>query len=731
MVVASGVARGRRGRVPRAAVTTPQRLLNTIKTARRIMRKDKGLSGDIDRLPQLTWLLFLKFLDDSEEMAVTETQLSGREYRPTVDAPYRWRDWAAPDDGLTGDALIHFITDELVDHRDSAGEAHRIPGLLAYLRGLQGREAHDRRDVVAQIFSEVSVKMRSGYLLRDLINCLDQIDFHSTDEVHTLSAIYESLLKEMRDVAGDAGEYYTPRPVVRFMVDVAAPDLGEMVLDPACGTGGFLVEAFRHLEAQVRTVEDRQILQGFAADGTATKPSVTGGEAKPLPYLLCQMNLMLHGVERPVIDSLNSLRRRLADFTDSDRVDVVLTNPPFGGEEERGIQSNFPVDGQTTETALLFLQLVMERLRRPPTPGRAAVIVPDGILASRDGVAERVKRDLLTRFNLHTVVRLPSGVFEPYTSIPTNILFFDRSGPSTDVWFYEHPLPQGRKKYVKTAPIKYDEFVPLTAWWNDRAVNTFAWVVPADQIITDSCFLDLHHPARPVEDTSRPVVEVVEDVASQGGEVHRATAEELDPGRWSALAAAEVEAETVSLARVLIPESNDVVVELEETYSLIGIRLEGAGPFIREEKLGRELSATSLNCITTGQFIYSRLFAWRGAFGIVPEALDGAYGSGEFPTFAINTDIADPGYLRLYFTRPLVWREVERLCTGTTKASRNRLKQAALLSIDVRLPALAIQQEIAENAATLQSLAESWRGHANDLQHLPVRLLAEIYRGTL
>ena len=283
-------------------------------------------------------------------------------------------------------------------------------GLFAYLRSLQGANGGDRRDVIATVFKGTINRMINGYLLRDVINKISGIHFTSSDEIHTLGHLYESMLKEMRDAAGDSGEFYTPRAVVRFMVEVIDPKLGEVILDPACGTGGFLVESFKHLEKQCKTVEDRQVLQA---------QSIFGGEAKSLPYLLAQMNLVLHGLESPRIDPLNSLRFPLREIGDRDRVDIIMTNPPFGGEEERGILGNFPEDKQTSETALLFLQLIMRKLKRPPKPGRAAVVVPNGTLFG-DGVCARIKEELLKDFNLHTIVRLPNGVFAPYTSIPTN-----------------------------------------------------------------------------------------------------------------------------------------------------------------------------------------------------------------------------------------------------------------------------------------------------------------------
>jgi type I restriction enzyme M protein len=458
--------------------TTTQQLGSLIKSARDIMRKDKGLNGDLDRLPMLTWIMFLKFLDDLEHLREDEAALAGERYRPAIESPYRWRDWAAIENGITGDELIAFINNDEAMRPDGT----RGQGLFAYLRSLQSEQPGDRRAVIANVFHGVSNRMVSGYLLRDLLNKVNNIHFNASGEMHTLGHLYESMLKEMRDAAGDSGEFYTPRAVVRFMVQVTDPRLGETVLDPACGTGGFLVEAFNHLQQQCETVEQRRILQSR---------SLYGGEAKPLPYLLAQMNLLLHGLEAPQIAYGNSLSVKVTEISDKDRVDVILTNPPFGGEEERGILGNFPEDKQTSETALLFLQLIMRKLRRvlPHSQGtqregagRAAVVVPNGVLFG-DGIAARVKEELLTQFNLHTIVRLPNGVFAPYTSIPTNLLFFDRSCPTEAIWYYEQPLPEGRKNYTKTQPIQFEEFADCLSWWPERVENERAWKVPLGDVL--------------------------------------------------------------------------------------------------------------------------------------------------------------------------------------------------------------------------------------------------------
>lgn len=465
--------------------TTPQKMASIIKSCRDIMRKDKGLSGDLDRLPMLTWVMFLKFLDDMERIREAEANLKGQIYMPIIEFPYRWRDWAAKEGGITGDELIAFINNDEAVRPDGKRDA----GLFAYLRSLQGMESGDRRDVVATVFRGITNRMINGYLLRDVIDRVDSINFTSSEEIHTLSHLYEVLLKEMRDAAGDSGEFYTPRPVVRFILEVINPKLGEKILDPAAGTGGFLVEAFEHLRKQCHTTEDYEIVQ---------RQSIYGGEAKPLPYLLCQMNLLLHGLEYPQVDPGNSLRLPLREIGDKDRVDVIVTNPPFGGEEEPGILSNFPEDKRTSETALLFLQLIMRKLRKSlggQKGGRCGMVVPNGVLFGT-GVAARIKEELLESFNLHTVVRLPKGVFAPYTSIETNLLFFERDGPTKEIWYYEVPLPEERKQYTKTSPLKFEEFRSFLQWWNDREENELSWKVPVEEIIRNDYNLDIKNPRK-------------------------------------------------------------------------------------------------------------------------------------------------------------------------------------------------------------------------------------------
>ena len=467
---------------------TRAQLSSLIKSSRDIMRKDAGLNGDTDRLPQLSWMLFLKCYDDLERRREDDATVGHQAYKPVIPEPYRWRDWGSDENkGLTGPAFLQFVNNEL------------LPGL----RGLGGTE---ERLKMAELFQETYNRMLSGYLLRDVVNLLNSIHFQSKDEIFTLSHLYETMLKEMRDAAGDSGEFYTPRPVVKLMVTLVQPKIGERLLDPACGTGGFLVEAYELLREQVHTVEEQRKLQ----DDT-----LFGVEKKPLPFLLGTMNLLLHGIERPNIRRDNALRRPLNEIGEKDRFEVIVTNPPFGGEEEAGIQLNFPEATRASETALLFMQFIMRSLK---VGGRCGVVVPNGTLFG-DGVSARIKEQLLRNFNLHTIVRLPNGVFAPYTSIPTNLLFFERSTPTSEIWYYEHTLPEGQKNYTKTRPMQFEEFAPLIEWWGQRQENEHAWRVPVEAVLKYdasgnllSVNLDIKNPNRADDLEHLPPAELAESI---------------------------------------------------------------------------------------------------------------------------------------------------------------------------------------------------------------------------
>jgi type I restriction enzyme M protein len=423
------------------------------------MRKDAGIDGDAQCISQLAWLIFLKIFDDNEK----ELELGNDNYRSPLPDRLRWRAWAANDEGITGDDLLDFVNNDLFKE----------------LKNLKVSDDNPRGVLVRTVFEDAYNYMKSGTLLRQVINKINEIDFTRSGDRHLFNDLYEKILRDLQS-AGNAGEFYTPRPVTQFIVDVVNPRLGEKVLDPASGTGGFLVCTLEHLRKQVKGVEDNKLLG----------ESLNGIEKKPMPHLLCVTNLILHGIEVPNVKHQNSFDRPIRDYKAADKVDVIVTNPPFGGEEEDIVLSNFPSNYRTKETADLFLVMIMHLLKEK---GRCGLVLPDGFLFG-EGAKTRIKEQLLSEFNLHTIVRLPNGVFAPYTDIRTNLLFFERGSPTKDVWYFEHPLPDGYKKYSKTKPIQEGEFQLEKDWWNNREENEHAWKVTAEQIRSANYNLDIKNP---------------------------------------------------------------------------------------------------------------------------------------------------------------------------------------------------------------------------------------------
>jgi len=442
---------------------------NLVKTIQDIMRKDAGTYGDAQRLEQLGWMFFLKIFDDRE----MQLELFQDDYRSPLPKNLRWRNWAADEEGITGDALLDFIDNSL----------------LPKLKSLSGSDKMST--LIRMAFEDANNYMKNGTLMRQVINKVNGIDFNASDDRHLFGDIYEKLLKDLQS-AGNAGEFYTPRAVTQFIVDQVNPRLGETVLDPACGTGGFLVCAIEHLRKQAKTEADERTIQDC----------FSGIEKKHLPHVLCMTNLMLHGIDVPSnVRHDNTLARPLRDWGPKERVDVIVTNPPFGGMEEDGIESNYPAEFRTRETADLFLVLLMKVLK---PGGRAGLVLPDGTLFG-EGVKTRIKEALLTECNLHTIVRLPNGVFNPYTGIRTNLLFFTKGTPTKEVWYYEHPYPAGAKSYNKTKPIRIEEFEAQKKWWgkpdkagyySKRQESEVAWRVSIDTIKAGNYNLDLKNPNR-------------------------------------------------------------------------------------------------------------------------------------------------------------------------------------------------------------------------------------------
>ena len=416
------------------------------------MRQDAGINGDAQRIEQKTWLFFLKVYDSQEETWEFKAMSDGKSFESIIPERFRWRNWAVDKkdgEALTGDALLEFINGS--------------DGLFQTLKNLPIDASTPRgKSIVKEVFSDLNQYMKNGILLRQVINVIDEIDFSDADDRHTFGDIYEGILKDLQS-AGNAGEFYTPRALTDFMVRTLKPRLGESFGDFTSGTGGFLTSALNYLYTQVKTTEDIEKFQN----------SVIGQEWKPLPYLLSITNLLVHDIEAPNIRHCDSLATKMSDFKESDKVDVIAMNPPYGGSTEASVKGNFPMDMRSSETADLFMVLIMYRLKRG---GRAAVIVPDGFLFGVDGAKLAIKTKMLREFNLHTIIRLPGSIFSPYTSIATNILFFNNEraeGASEqyatrETWFYRLDMPEGYKHFSKTKPMKLEHCKPIEEWWNDR-----------------------------------------------------------------------------------------------------------------------------------------------------------------------------------------------------------------------------------------------------------------------
>jgi type I restriction enzyme M protein len=456
-----------------------------VKSLQQIMWKDTGVDGDAQRLSQLVWMFFLKIIDDQDR----ELELTKENYASPIPVELQWRTWAADPEGITGDTLVEFVNDTL------------FPQLKA-LPILAG----PRAKVVRDVFEDTFNYMKSGQLMRQVINKVNSVDFNNLTERQHFGDIYEQLLNDLQN-AGKAGEYYTPRAVTAFMVQQIDPKPGEIMFDPACGTGGFLTCAMRHMrDNYVKRPEHETLMQG----------ALRAVEKKPLPHMLCVTNMLLNGVEEPdFVRHDNTLARPLVSWTRDERVDIVLTNPPFGGKEEDGIESNFPTF-RTRETADLFLALII-RLLKPG--GRAAVVLPDGSLFG-EGIKTRLKEHLMEECNLHTIVRLPNSVFKPYASIGTNLLFFEKGTPTQDIWYWEHKVPESQKAYSMTRPIRLEHLNDCAAWWGGaaregRVEGPQAWKITAEEINARGYNLDVKNPHTVAEDLGDPETLLAELDASE------------------------------------------------------------------------------------------------------------------------------------------------------------------------------------------------------------------------
>ena len=423
-----------------------------VKRIRDIMRNDAGINGDAQRIEQIAWMLFLKVYDAKEQ----DWDMEEKDYISIIPEECRWQKWAVDDHtgtALTGDKLLNFVNNTLFpvlkgnDIKDTTGKII-IPGVKV------DSSTPIKKAIVQTTFADANQYMKDGVLLRKVINVIDDLDLGDYEESHAFGEIYEAILKELQS-AGSSGEFYTPRAVTDFMAKMINPQIGEQVADFACGTGGFLTSWLKELSKKVKTTEDQE----------AYDNSIYGIEKKQFHCMLCITNMLLHGIDVPKIYHDNSLLKDVLDYTVDDQFDVILMNPPYGGNEKPEIKNHFPADLASSETADLFMSVIMYRLKKN---GRAAVILPDGFLFGTDNAKVAIKKKLLSEFNLHTVIRMPHSVFAPYTSITTNILFFDHTKPTEETWFYRLDMPEGYKNFSKTKAMELKHFEPAIEWWNSR-----------------------------------------------------------------------------------------------------------------------------------------------------------------------------------------------------------------------------------------------------------------------
>ena len=458
-------------------------LKGIIDSIRKIMWQDTGLNGDAQRVEQLGWMLFLKIFSDKDK----ELEILNDTYTSPIPAEFHWDAWAGNDEGITGDELLEFVDRQL------------FPALRNIQVVANGDVQHKRALIVREVFEGNNNYMKSGINIRKVLNKLNELDFNIAKDRHAFGELYETILKELQS-AGKSGEFYTPRAITEFICEMVDPQLGEKILDPSCGTGGYLTAAIEHLKKQANSVEDIQ----------AITEKVIGWEYKPLPYLLATTNLILHDMDVPNITFRDSLDQPLSSYTEKNRVNVILANPPFGGIVANSNENNFPQNFRTKESADLFLVLMVHLLKHE---GRAGIVLPDGSLTG-DGIKQRVRERLLTECNLHTIVRLPNSVFQPYATVATNLLFFTKGNPTKEVWYYEHRLPETQKAYSKTRPIQLKEFEPIKLWWQKREESEISWKINIQTIIDRNWDLDIKNPNRQedsIEHSSAELMQMLEN----------------------------------------------------------------------------------------------------------------------------------------------------------------------------------------------------------------------------
>lgn len=622
-----------------------------ISSIRNIMRQDRGISGDAQRLEQLGWMLFLKIMDDKDQ----ELEVIKDNYVSVIPEKFQWRNWALNPEGITGDELINFI--------DSNEPTNK--GLFLSLREIKSSTNPKRAMLVKEVFDGTNNYMKSGYEMRKVINKLNEIDFTKSEDKHVFGNIYESILQELRD-AGNKGEYYTPRAVTQLMTMMTDPKLGEKVLDPAAGTGGFLTAAIDHVrDTYVKTVDDETLLQN----------SITGWELKPVAYVLGLTNLILHEIDVPDYHYIDSLKKEYNSISKKDQVDVILANPPFGASISDGVETNFPSNFRSKESAQLFLAMMVQLLN---SKGRAAVVLPDGCVK---GDGARIRERLLQTCNLHTIIKLPETAFFPAT-VSTNLLFFEKGEPTRDIWYYQHKFPEGQKSYSKTKPIDFKEFDELIAWWHNRKLQENAWKINVKDLID----FDLDIKNQVITEKSKiDVPSTIERIKIESQSINR-----LISG--FEIRAISNNNEIKPIRSFLKRVKNPIDIEDDKTYKRVTIKTNHNGISLRDEEIGIKIGTKKQFTVKPNQFLLSKIDARNGAFGIVPIDLNDAIITGNFWTYDVDKSIVDINWF-LYFTESHHFIEIcKTASTGSTH--RKYLDETKFLNHKIKVPSLKEQKAI-------------------------------------
>ncbi len=632
-----------------------------ISSIRNIMRQDRGISGDAQRLEQLGWMLFLKIIDDKD----IELEVIKDNYVSVIPEKYQWRNWASNPEGITGDELINFIdSNELTNM-----------GLFLTLRELKSTVNPKRALIVKEVFDGTNNYMKSGYEMRKVINKLNEIDFKKSEDKHVFGNIYESILQELRD-AGNKGEYYTPRAVTQLMTMMTSPKLGEKVLDPSAGTGGFLTAAIDYVrEEYVKTVDDEAILQ----------TSIIGWELKPVAYVLGLTNLILHEIDLPDYHYIDSLKKEYNSIGKKDQVDVILANPPFGASIADGVETNFPANFRSKESAQLFLALIVQLLN---TNGRAAVVLPDGCIK---GDGARIRERLLETCNLHTIVKLPETAFFPAT-VSTNLLFFDKGESTREIWYYQHKFPENQKSYSKTKPIDFNEFSNIIKWWNNREENDNAWKVKVEDLVD----FDLDLKRQTVLEKKH--IDLPKTISNLRSKTVKFTNLINDFEQKTFSNISDLKPIKSFLKRV----KNPIDIEDDLKYKRVTIKTNHNGISLRDEELGINIGTKKQFTVNPNQFLLSKIDARNGAFGIVPSDLDNAIITGNFWTYEVDKNIVDINWF-LYFTESFHFIDIcKTASTGSTH--RKYLDETKFLNHKINVPSIEEQLAIVNQINKVKKL---------------------------